>query len=72
MCIVKPDQSLVSRTMQYQRILDSVLPFWSWLNPLDIDLYPVARFVDHVRITIESQESFKTVVFLLVQMAHYP
>ncbi len=68
--IVKPDQPFISWTVQRKRILNSVRPFWSRIDPLHIELYPISRFMDHVRITIESQKIFKTVIFHLMGTAH--
>lgn len=61
--IVKANHTLVSRTVQRERILDTVRPFRGWLYALDIELHPKADFMNYVCVAVRGQKVFKTMIF---------
>ena len=69
-CIVESDETFVLRTVKRERILNAMRPFRIRLDTFDLELHPIACFIDYICIAVKSQKVFKTAVPWRVFVAH--
>jgi hypothetical protein len=63
-CVVESNQSLIFRTMESERILESMKTLSSGVYRFDFEFHPIAGFVDYVCVAVECQWIFKSVIYL--------